>query len=116
MPSKHPVHCIYVYFFKSMQCIFVGFALCGVFIDGKCCVIDQDVQLVCVDLAMKVLNVRNQCFQAVGDFWEDGSASQRSGRRILSIVKRVNCSILRLAVTYCVPVKQSPFQQLEGRE
>lgn len=59
MPGENPVLHIYVHFFKSMYCIFMGFALYDAFVDEKCCVIDQDVQLVRVDLAMKVLNVRN---------------------------------------------------------
>lgn len=57
------------------------------------------------DLVVKIPTVR--CFQTVREVWEDVSASKRSGRRMLSIVKRINCSMLQSVVAYTVPFKHS---------
>lgn len=59
------------------------------------------------DLAIEVLNVRNQ---TVGEVWEDGPASKRSECRIFSVVKRIHCSIVRSVVDYYVSLKHSSFQ------
>lgn len=67
--------------------------------DARCYIVDQKVNLVRV--GMKFLNVRNQFCQTIREVWEDGSTSNRSGRRTLSIVKRINCSMPQFVVAYC---------------
>lgn len=95
MPSKDLVLRIYVHL-KSMQRIFTSFTFRDV--------LDELVRVGFWRFSNESVECKEPVFPGC---WKALGRSEHSRRRIFSIVKRINCSVVQLVVAYCVLVKYS---------
>lgn len=99
--------------FLNMYCILIITAFHDVLADGRCYKIDQNVQLVrvgglkCGDEISKYMEL---IFPESRTELGGGSTSNRTGRRIRSIARPANCSILLLVLACWVLFKHSSVQ------